>query len=162
LYLSPESLTSPESGDPRSDLYALGAVGYFLVSGRPVFEGASIAEVIGHHLHTEPVSPSQRLGRAVPSDLETVLMQCLRKRPDERPSSARELRARLRQCRVLPWTSGEAVSWWSAFRSQAPPAYRESAATGESVTVDVDLSSRVTRTAAPAVSGRSSSLENLP
>ena len=162
LYLSPEALTSPESGDPRSDLYALGAVGYFLVSGRPVFDGASIAEIIGHHLHTEPVSPSQRLGRAVPADLETVLMQCLRKGPDERPPSARELRDRLRRCRVPPWTSGEAAAWWSAFRSQASSASGENGTAGESVTIDVDVSSRMTRTAAPALSGRSSSRDHLP
>jgi eukaryotic-like serine/threonine-protein kinase len=150
LYLSPESMTSPDGSDPRGDLYALGAVGYFLVAGRPIFDAATVAEIIGHHLHTEPVPLSHRLGRAVPADLEAVLMQCLRKQPDQRPSSARELREQLRRCRVAPWTSAEATEWWSTFRSQA--ADREAA--GESdqlLTIDVDVASRMTRTAVPGI-----------
>ena len=56
----------PRRADPRSDLYALGAVGYFLVTGHPVFEAGTIAEIIGHHLHTDPVPPSQRAGHHFP------------------------------------------------------------------------------------------------
>lgn len=150
LYLSPESLTSPDGSDPRSDLYALGAVGYFLIAGRPIFDGATVAEIIGHHLHTEPVPPSQRLGHPVPADLEAVLMQCLRKNPDERPSSARELRERLRRCRVPAWSPAEARAWWSTFRSQA--ADGEAMSTGDRLlTMDVDEASRMTRTAVPSV-----------
>ena len=77
LYMSPESLRASDGSDPRGDLYALGAVGYFLITGHTVFDAGSIAEILGHHLHTDPVPPSQRLGRPVPADLETVLMQCL-------------------------------------------------------------------------------------
>ena len=146
LYLSPESLTSPDASDPRGDLYALAAVGYFLLAGRPVFEGATVAEIIGHHLHTDPVPPSRRLGRAVPAGLETVLMQCLRKNPAERPSSARELRERLRRCEVPPWSAAEAAAWWSAFRSRAAdrPDIDEH---DQPITIDVDADSRMTRTA---------------
>jgi serine/threonine-protein kinase len=149
LYLSPEALTSSDGGDTRGDLYALGAVGYFLVAGSPVFAGATVAEIIGHHLHTEPVPPSHRLGRAVPADLEAVLMQCLRKNPDERPSSARELRGQLRRCKVPSWTSIEATEWWLAFRARAA----DRQATGEAdqpLTIDVDAASRLTRTAIPS------------
>jgi serine/threonine-protein kinase len=146
LYLSPESLMSPDSGDSRADLYALGAVGYFLITGRPVFDGATVAEIIGHHLHTDPVPPSQRLGREVPVDLETVLLQCLRKNPDDRPPGARELRERLRRCRVPAWTTTEAAEWWSAFRSRS--AGRHEAGDMEPpVTIDVDAANRMTHTA---------------
>src|SRR5262249_24073034 len=54
LYLAPESLTAPETIDGRVDIYAVGAVGYFLLTGRPVFEGRTVVEVCTHHLHTEP------------------------------------------------------------------------------------------------------------
>ena len=69
LYMSPEAITTPDAVDARSDLYALGAVGYFLLTGKPVFEAASMAEAFGHHLHTVPMPPSQphrqhRAGRA--------------------------------------------------------------------------------------------------
>ena len=150
LYLSPESVTSPDGSDPRGDLYALGAVGYFLVAGRPVFDGTTVAEIIGHHLHTEPVPPSQRLGQPLPADLETVLMQCLRKAPDERPSTARELRERLRRCRIPPWAPTEAAEWWTAFRSRAADR-RETAETSQPVTIDVDAANRMTRTAVPSI-----------
>jgi serine/threonine-protein kinase len=152
LYLSPESLTSPEAGDPRSDLYALGAVGYFLVTGRPVFDGVTVAEIIGHHLHTPPVPPSQLLGRQVPPDLESVLLQCLRKRADDRPSSARTLREALRRCRrVPPWTTSEAAAWWETFRSTGGTTAGARPSPDARATLTVDITNRLTRTAVPAM-----------
>ena len=119
-YMSPEAMTMPEEADPRSDLYALGAVGYFLVTGKPVFEGGTVVDVLGQHLHTEPVPPSQRSASRVPPDLEAVLLQCLRKRREERPVSAAALRDALRACaNVEPWTNADATEWWRQFRSAA-------------------------------------------
>jgi serine/threonine-protein kinase len=152
LYLSPESLTSPDAGDPRSDLYALGAVGYFLVTGRPVFEGVTIAEIIGHHLHTDPVPPSQRLGRPVPPDFEAVLLQCLQKHADDRPSSARALREALRRCaRVPPWTTSQAAAWWGTFRSTGVAHSDALPFPDGRATLTVDMADRLTRTAVPAM-----------
>ena len=149
LYLSPESLTSPDASDPRSDLYALGAVGYFLLTGQPVFAGATIPEIIGHHLHTAPVPPSQRLGRPLPEDLARVLVQCLHKSVDERPSSARELRSRLRRCtEVTPWGCDEAAAWWATFRS-APANIPDAPGRREARTISIDVANRMTQTAAP-------------
>ena len=71
--------------DGRSDLYALGAVGYFLLTGRHVFEGGTLVEVCSHHLRTPPVAPSKRLGRPLPPDLESVVLSCLEKDPARRP-----------------------------------------------------------------------------
>jgi serine/threonine-protein kinase len=144
LYMSPEAMNAPEVADPRSDLYALGAVGYFLVSGHPPFEGSTVFEVIGHHLHTTPVPPSQRTSNPVPPDLEAVILRCLRKRPEDRPLTARALRDALQQCTTAPrWTSDDAAAWWHAFRTSRPPAERERAdavetMTGLTITVDVD------------------------
>jgi eukaryotic-like serine/threonine-protein kinase len=97
LYLSPEALTAPERVDGRSDIYAVGAVGYFLLTGEPPFSGASILEICGHHLHTPPVPPSRRLGKPVPAALEQLILRCLSKSPERRPDAA-TLEAALRQC----------------------------------------------------------------
>jgi serine/threonine-protein kinase len=88
LYLSPEALTNPNDLDGRADLYALGAVGYFLLTGVPPFTGRSVIEVCGQHLHSEPVPPSSRAARSIPRELEALLLGCLAKNPDQRPRSA--------------------------------------------------------------------------
>ena len=90
--MSPEALLTPGSSDPRGDLYALGAVAYYLLSGHPVFDDASFAEIISHHLRSDPVAPSVRMGRPVPSDLEALIMRCLRKSPSERRRAPRAAR----------------------------------------------------------------------
>ncbi len=111
-YLAPEALTDPDIVDARGDLYALGAVGYYLVTGEHVFTG-NIAEVCGHHLHTEPMSPSERLGREVSAELEAIIMQCLAKKPGDRPGSAAELRKRLTSLRgTSRWRQADARAWW--------------------------------------------------
>ena len=109
LYLSPEAITAPESVDARSDLYALGAVGYFLLTGVPLFSGKNVVEVCGHHLHTVPVPPSARLGAHVPEKLEALIMSCLAKSPEERPSSAAQLRTALVEL-ATEWTPERAAS----------------------------------------------------
>jgi serine/threonine-protein kinase len=153
LYMSPEAMMAPESGDPRSDLYALGAVGYFLLAGRPLFEGGSVAEIIGHHLHTQPPPLAQVTGGAVPADLEAIILRCLRKRPEDRPRDARALREELLRSRVSPpWTSQDAAAWWLRFRESHSELPRRSAApAGDGqLTVSVDVDERLTQ--APASS----------
>jgi serine/threonine protein kinase len=111
--MSPESIQEPTGLDGRSDLYALGAVGYFLLTGDHVFEGKTLVEVCGHHLHTAPVSPSERLDKPVPPDLEAVLLDCLAKDPSKRPENAAVLRERLRSCQAYgEWDGDEARRWW--------------------------------------------------
>ncbi|HEV8550556.1 MAG TPA: serine/threonine-protein kinase, partial [Polyangiaceae bacterium] len=75
-YLAPESILEPANVDARVDLYALGGVGYFLLTGRPAFEGKSVLEVCGHHLHSTPERPSERLGRTVLPELEALVLRC--------------------------------------------------------------------------------------
>jgi len=112
-YMCPEALTAPETVDARSDLYALGAVGYFMLTGKPVFEGATVVEVCAHHLHTKPVPPSKRLGQPVPQDLELLLLCCLEKNPADRPQSAADLSLRLAACQSMgEWTEAQARRWW--------------------------------------------------
>ncbi len=113
LYMSPESIQDPAAMDGRSDLYALGAVGYFLLTGDHVFEGRTLVEVCGHHLHSTPAPPAERLGTPVPEDLQAVLLACLEKEPSRRPESAAVLRESLRSCQAFgEWDSEEARRWW--------------------------------------------------
>lgn len=119
LYIAPETLTAPEGVDARADLYALGAVGYWLLTGTHVFTGATVVEVCGHHLHSIPEPPSTRLGAPVPADLEAVLLACLAKNPEDRPASAHVLRERLRACAAAgAWTNARASDWWKAHRHE--------------------------------------------
>jgi serine/threonine-protein kinase len=97
LYLSPEAIANPKAVDGRSDLYALGAVGYYLLAGVPPFGGSTTVEVAAHHLHTKAEAPSLRLGRNIAPDLEEVLLLCLQKDPAARPGSALELSAAIRR-----------------------------------------------------------------
>jgi serine/threonine-protein kinase len=144
LYLAPESMTAPEASDPRSDLYAVGAVGYFLLTGHPVFEGSSVFEIVGHHLHTEPVPPSRRTTHPIPADVEAVILKCLRKQAEQRPADARTLRDELRRATMAPpWTSEQAAAWWRMFRSappSAPPVAQD--VDEEALTVTVDIARR--------------------
>ena len=111
-YLAPETIENGLSSDPRSDLYALGAVAYFLLTGSPVFDGR-LVEVIQSHLQRSPEPPSARLGRRVPAKLERVVLDCLEKDPLRRPESAHALMDRLDACDdVEPWRPEEAQRWW--------------------------------------------------
>jgi len=114
LYMSPESIREPTSMDGRSDLYALGAVGYYLLTGGHVFAGRTLVEVCGHHLHSTPDPPARRLGAPVPEDLAALLLACLEKEPSRRPESAAVLRHRLESCEAFgEWDGERATRWWS-------------------------------------------------
>ena len=98
LYLAPESITRPDEVDARIDIYAMGALGYFLLTGMPPFNGRTVVEICGHHLHTAPESPSVRLGRTVPAPLEALLLSCLAKDPAARPRDAQAVLVLLAEC----------------------------------------------------------------
>ena len=158
LYMSPEAMMTPDSGDPRSDLYAIGAVAYYLLTAHPVFEAESVAEIVGHHLHTEllarcPVAPVT----AFPADLEALVLRCLRKTPQQRPQSARALRDALRHCVVQPWTNDDATRGGARFvRKNVRTSEMRSSESEPAVTVDVDVADRLTQSADRA------SLTSLP
>jgi hypothetical protein len=118
-YMAPETISAPDTVDARTDLYAVGAVGYWLLTGTHVFRGNTVMEVLAHHLHSAPEKPSARLGVAVERDLEKVLLGCLAKRPEDRPASAQVLRDQLRACfAARRWTNQHASEWWTSHRHQ--------------------------------------------
>jgi len=113
LYMSPEMIARPGEVDARSDLYALGALAYCLVTGHPPFTGVTAMEVLGHHLHTPPIPPHERLGAARPTRLDAVILRCLQKSSAERPQSAAEVARLLEDCGDVPaWTPDMARAWW--------------------------------------------------
>jgi serine/threonine-protein kinase len=137
LYMAPEALTAAESVDVRSDLYALGAVAYYLLVGDHVFRGESLIEVCSKHLLELPQPPSARLGQALPAELEQLVLECLEKTPERRPQSARELSERLAQVRAEPWDARRAEAWWR--EHGASLVKTTSAPSGSGRTIQVDL-----------------------
>ena len=114
LYMAPESIQSPNSVDARSDLYAVGAVGYFLLTGQPVFAATGLMELCQQHIDAIPVPPSTRLGKPVSHELETALLMCLEKSRSKRPATARDLaHLLLRSPTANDWSLEDADAWWS-------------------------------------------------
>jgi tRNA A-37 threonylcarbamoyl transferase component Bud32 len=112
-FLSPEGINNPNQVDPRSDLYSLGAVGYFLLTGQPVFEAGDLTEVLLGHSHTTPIKPSERRGRSIDPALEQLILQCLEKNPGLRPSNAHTLEQALLRCpAAAQWSQANADEWW--------------------------------------------------
>jgi eukaryotic-like serine/threonine-protein kinase len=114
-FMSPEAVAKPESVDMRSDLYSLGAVGYWLLTGKTVFEHDTIEGLLDHHVKQPPLHPAERLRRPVSKDLAELLLRCLAKRPEERPASADDLDQALAACGAAgAWTSQDAEKWWQS------------------------------------------------
>ena len=113
LYMSPETIERPNSVDARSDLYSLGVVAYYLVTGQPLFSGLSVGEIMTQQLKAEPPRPSESLAEPLSADFEEVIMHCLAKNPAERPASARALEEALSHCtKAGMWGRAEAEAWW--------------------------------------------------
>ncbi len=112
-YLAPEAARGSKDIDARSDIYSLGCVAYWLLTGQTVFEGATAVATILKHVTEAPMRPSERTENEVPEDLEKVILRCLAKEPDERPQSADELSQLLTQCQgAHSWRRKEARAWW--------------------------------------------------
>ena len=107
-------------GDPvdgRTDIYSLGCVAFWLLTGRTVFEATTPMQMLIHHVNDEPQPPSRSTELPVPADLDDVVLECLRKDRTRRPHSAEDLAARLEAIRFeRPWTEGRAKAWWDQHR----------------------------------------------
>lgn len=119
LYMAPEQLRGAGAVDVRSDVYSLGATGYFLLTGRPPFVGTSPLRVMLAHA-TDPVTPPSQLRSGVPGDLERLLLKCLQKRPENRFENVEDLRHELMYCQDAGlWTAERAAAWWQAYAADS-------------------------------------------
>jgi serine/threonine-protein kinase len=114
-YMAPE-VAMGESFDGRADLYAVGCVAYYLLTGRMVFEAANPLAMMARHLRDAPTPPSQRGEIPIPPELERLILQCLAKRPADRPAGAAELSRSFVGIETPPWGEEQAMQWWRANR----------------------------------------------
>jgi len=113
LFMSPEQASGDSEPDARSDIYSLGVVAYFMLTGQPPFNYERPIKVIMAHTHEKPVPPSE-LVTSIPIDLESVVMRCLAKDPADRFQNIGEVVQALEACEdVGTWTSEDASHWWT-------------------------------------------------
>jgi serine/threonine-protein kinase len=115
-YMSPEVAMGEDPIDGRVDIYGLGCVAYYLLTGSPVFDEKTAAATTMAHVQKTPAPPSQRCELPLPPQLEDLILRCLAKRPEQRPQSAMELRQLLAGISDAPeWTQECAERWWQTY-----------------------------------------------
>ena len=141
-YMSPEAVQDSANTDARSDLYAVGAVGYYLLTGQGPFDGETAAEICRKRLEEEPLPPSTRIGRSICPQLEALILRCLERDPKDRPQAAHELITLLAASpRIADWNVERRAAWWVAHREaidQARASEVEPIGTGEAVDIEVE------------------------
>ncbi len=121
LYMSPEAIQSPLAVDARSDIYSVGAVAYFLLTGRLVFEAENMSQLLQKHVEQVPQPPSKHTRGGLSPEFEYAVMACLEKSPARRPQTARELAKLLKKCpEADSWSTEDAEAWWSRHQRGEP------------------------------------------
>lgn len=133
-YMAPEAILEANAADARSDIYALGAVAYYLLAGSDVFEGRTVIELCIQHIH-HPAESLIARGVQIPPELDALVLACLEKAPEKRPQSAAELRRQLEAFSDKPWTPDDARDWWA--QNQAALETDETPATTTGKTIEV-------------------------
>jgi hypothetical protein len=144
-FMPPEAIKNSAANDPRSDLYAVGAIGYFLLTGKCVFEDEDILKLQKEQLAAAPVPPSQRTTNKISTELEQAILRCLERDPEQRPQSALELRDLfLASPHATDYTPEARAAWWSEFHAQKQPSVEVKTGTPSPVpTVKIDFASRI-------------------
>jgi len=115
-FMAPEQAVG-DSVDGRSDLYSLGCVAFWLLTGTAVFKGRTAVETMMMHVHVKPDPPSDCTDRPIPPELDSLVLACLSKDPAARPQTADELAAQLACVRTgNEWTAARAREWWNTHR----------------------------------------------
>jgi serine/threonine-protein kinase len=114
-YMAPEIILNEANVDRRADVYALGCVAYYLLTGQLVFEADTPMKMLLQHVQSEPVPPSQRTELRIPPELDALVLACLQKDPRQRPQNAEELFALACECKTCEtWGQDAARAWWEA------------------------------------------------
>ena len=112
-YLAPELVSGTQSFDGRADLYALGCVAFWLLTGRAPFEGNDTFAILLQHANTPPPPPSTMSEELIPPEMDAIVLECLAKDPSQRPASADTLSEHLSRVPLrTEWTSHRARVWW--------------------------------------------------
>ena len=114
-YIAPELIVGSVEASTQSEVYAIGAVAYFLVTGSQLFDYTDVAAVLDAQVNEEVVRPSRRLGAPVPVDLEAIIVACLEKNPDNRPPTVAALSALFEEADIAEWTKSERQTWWDQY-----------------------------------------------
>jgi len=140
-YIAPEAISDPTTIGPGVDIYAVGAVAYFLLTGQPLFTGKTPLDVAIQHVTKTPTLPSKVTDRPIAPELEATIMKCLAKSPADRFATAAELSIALRAIPVTEWTVAEARQWWSERRSVEQKVSEAAAAAADvpTMTLQIDL-----------------------
>jgi serine/threonine-protein kinase len=111
-FMAPEIVLEEEI-DHRADVYALGCVAYFMLTGQPVFEADTPVKMFVQHLHTPPIPPSRRTEMPIPPEVDEIVLACLEKDPRKRPQTADDVLRLLESCQAAgAWTQASAKAWW--------------------------------------------------
>ena len=114
-YMAPEIILGEVDVDRRADVYALGCVAYFLLTGQLVFEAETPMKMVLQHVQSQPVPPSKRTELAIPRELDELVLACLEKNPENRPQDAQELFLAACGCNSCnTWNNDRARGWWEA------------------------------------------------
>jgi serine/threonine-protein kinase len=111
-YIAPEMIRGDRVADHRVDIYTLGCVGYWLLTGRLVFQAPNAIQMMYQHANATPVPPSQRSELEIPPELDSGILACLAKFPEDRPQTAGELSRRLANAVPTLWSEDQAQRWW--------------------------------------------------
>jgi serine/threonine-protein kinase len=112
-YMAPELILGNHNVDRRADVYAIGCVAFFLLTGTRVFQDGTQMQMLVDHVHAEPVPPSSRLGKPLPREIDVLVLDCLRKEPADRPADAGDLLDRIDAHNLAGrWSNAQARSWW--------------------------------------------------
>jgi hypothetical protein len=143
-FMAPESVKNPTKSDPRSDIYSVAAVGYFLLTGTRPFAGDGVAEIYEQQLTTNPERPGLRTSNVISVEMEDLILRCLDRKPENRPQTAGELRSLLLNTpRVFESNSDTRAAWWAKFGDQASELGDAGTTTNSAPTVKIDFASRM-------------------
>jgi serine/threonine-protein kinase len=119
VYMAPERIRNPADADVRADIYSVGALAYYLLTGRKVFEAQTDLDLTNQVLNAPPPRPSENTTQEIPEELDILVVRCLAKSPAERPQRMEDLLVVIYVLSAwYPWSQTKATDWWEAHRAQ--------------------------------------------